>query len=81
MLKKRFRQLQRGIDIVDMREIEKLVLACCMVHNKCIRAGDDEDFEDVVLNAPPPNPPHMPINDEAEGQMKRIIITNNLCYA
>ncbi len=79
MLKKRFKRLLQGVEIVDMKEIEKLVMACCILHNKCVAAGDDEDFyDDFIIIPPPQQPPGVQINDEAEGRIKRTLITNNL---
>lgn len=92
MLKRRFRRLNTGVDLILMSEINKLVLVACILHNVCILQNDIEDFDDyddndenryaVLVNngqglQPAPNVV-FPINAALEGRMKRIAITNNL---
>ena len=59
-------------------EIEQLVMACCHIHNSCIRAGDIDHFEEMEDGDDPPPPLPIPhaINKEAERQLKEIITIN-----
>lgn len=93
MLKRRFRRLNTGVDLISMSEINKPVLVTCILHNVCILQNDIEDFDDdyeddvenryaYLLNNGQglqlaPNVV-FPINAAMEGRMKRIAITNNL---
>ena len=40
MVKCRFHRLLKGIDMMDPDEIEQIILPCCHLHNRSIRAGD-----------------------------------------
>ena len=89
VLKRRFRLLLLGIDMVDLTEIDRLIMAACVVHNICMLYDGEEDFVDddhddiedgnvnpVVLH--PVGNVVIPNNCGIEGRVKRINITNNL---
>lgn len=46
LLKRRFRRLKFGFNILDLDEISDLILASCCLHNLCILWDTDEDFGD-----------------------------------
>ncbi|MEX1351296.1 MAG: transposase family protein [Desulfobacterales bacterium] len=87
IMKQRFRRVKLGIEMRNMEEICRLILATCVLHNLCIWGDqhqefddedDDEDFDanDVRLQ-PVPNVIR-PRNILAEGQAKRHTLTYNL---
>ena len=87
VLKRRFRRLLVGIDIVDINEINEIVMAACVVHNLCMLYDDEQDFLDddnddqngvnPVLLQPVDNLV-IPNNEGYEGRLKQITLTNNL---
>ena len=83
LLKRRFRRLKYGLHIIDIEELNSLILAVCCLHNLCILWDTDADFDDEEDNRIVPNfaqPLNFvgPQNAHAEGQLRRIQITNNL---
>nr|XP_002736880.1 PREDICTED: putative nuclease HARBI1-like [Saccoglossus kowalevskii] len=90
-LKRRFRRLLNGIDITDVNEINKIVLAACIIHNICIKHDDidfdenDHDDDDNAVGvqwrqlvADDVVNDVIPHNPGREGRLKRINLTYNL---
>ncbi|KAL3854249.1 hypothetical protein ACJMK2_013523 [Sinanodonta woodiana] len=84
ILKQRFRRLKMGVDIKDIDELNKVILAVCVIHNICLLEDPEQLFDDAD-NDDRDNPCLQPVpniirpsNTNAMGQLKRIRITNNL---
>ena len=83
MLKQRFRRIKLGVDMRDIGEINKLILACCILHNLCIIGDSDARFDDED-DEDPANPVLQPVPNvvapriNRDGQAKRRIIVDNL---
>lgn len=77
MLKGRFRRL-KYINLKTVEEICKTVVAACILHNICIVENDG--FEDILYNDV--DIPQFPvagfIQNDVQGQLKRVNITNRL---
>lgn len=48
LLKGRFRRLKELLDMNDIANINRTILACCVLHNICIFQGDD-DIEQYII--------------------------------
>jgi hypothetical protein len=84
-LKRRFRRLLCGIDMVDLVEINQLVMGACVLHNLCMLYDEEQDFlEDDQLQGNINPAVLQPLqnfilpNDGVEGRLKRLNITNHL---
>lgn len=79
LLKGRFRRL-KYINMKYIEEICKTIVAACVLHNICIMEHDG--FEDILNNEDNNqvqcNDPQFFMQNDAEGQLKRINITNRL---
>jgi hypothetical protein len=93
VFKRRFRRLSVGIDMRNMEDINKLILAACVCHNACILQGDIEEFEEDGDDGMPNRYAmllenqnqdgqnvvlHVPVNQAVQGRLKRVLLTNNL---
>ncbi|XP_021373738.1 protein ANTAGONIST OF LIKE HETEROCHROMATIN PROTEIN 1-like [Mizuhopecten yessoensis] len=78
ILKGRFRRLQ-FVDMVDNGYICKVIVTACILHNMCILEGDEleDHFEDDIV-PPVPIPQGQLFQNDAEGPLKRLQITNQL---
>ncbi|XP_033740007.1 protein ALP1-like [Pecten maximus] len=77
-LKGRFRRL-KYVNIKSVEEICKAVLCACILHNVCIIEADS--LEDMLLeeNQVPENYPGMAVlQNDAQGQLKRLNITQRI---
>ncbi|KAL3890494.1 hypothetical protein ACJMK2_002776 [Sinanodonta woodiana] len=75
---------QMGVDIKDIDELNKVILAVCVLHNICLLEDPEQLFDDAD-NDDPDNPCLQPVpniirpsNTNPMGQLMRILITNNL---
>lgn len=77
LLKGRFRRL-KYIHQQTLHEVCQTVLAACILHNVCLLQGDH--LEDILLNEDIDELPPIGIfhDNDANGQLKRINITNAL---
>jgi len=79
LLKGRFRRL-KYVNMKYIEEICKTIVAACVLHNICIMEHDG--FEDILNNEDNNqvqcNDPQFFMQNDAEGQLKRINITNRL---
>ncbi|XP_045194796.2 putative nuclease HARBI1 [Mercenaria mercenaria] len=77
LLKGRFRRLQH-INIYNIEKVVKVIVSCCVLHNMCIMNTDElDDIYDDHVDDNPDCPLQYRIED-AEGTLKRILITRQL---
>lgn len=81
LLKSRFRRL-KYLDMTNTVHIPEVIIACCILHNICLRNGDlvdiDDDVNDDSMDAMDTGSNEAPVQQRQAAVMKRLQIARFL---
>jgi hypothetical protein len=78
LLKGRFRRLKM-LEMYDIHDTNRTILACCVLHNICLQHEEDvEEYIQENLHEEVPNVPYIERNNAAEGRFVRQRIVDQL---